>query len=180
MPEEEQLESLLARTALGDRAAFRRLYERTSAKLFGLVLRILRDRGEAEDVLQETYLRVWRNAARYAQAKASPITWMATIARNGAIDRLRSRKTSGVGIEAIAEFPDTRPTAEEEIQSADARGGLERCLETLERDAQAIVRRAFFGEITYERLAESEGLPLGTIKSRIRRSLMKLRLCLEQ
>jgi len=66
MPEEEQLESLLARTALGDRAAFRRLYERTSAKLFGLVLRILRDRGEAEDVLQETYLRVWRNAARYA------------------------------------------------------------------------------------------------------------------
>jgi len=177
---EEQLDSLLARVALGDRAAFRHVYERTSSKLFGVCLRILKDRAEAEEILQETYVRVWSNAGRYAQAKASPITWMVTIARNQAIDRLRTRKMPAADLDTAIELPDGALSAEQRLAEADDRDRLERCLGELDEDARLVVRGAFFGEITYEQLADREGLPLGTVKSRIRRSLMKLRTCLER
>jgi RNA polymerase sigma-70 factor (ECF subfamily) len=180
MVDEAQLETLIARVALGDRDAFRRVYERTSAKLFGVCLRIMKDRGDAEEVLQETYVRVWSHAQRYAQAKASPITWMVTIARNLAIDRLRARKTPTATMDAALDLPDDTPSAEHRLAAADERSRLEDCLGQLDDESRLVVRGAFFGEVTYEHLAKSEGIPLGTVKSRIRRSLMKLRTCLER
>ena len=88
-----ELAALLARTALGDRAAFARLYERTSGHLFAVVLRVQRDRAQAEDLLQEVYVNVWRAAAAFDAARAQPLTWLTSIARNRAIDSLRRRKT---------------------------------------------------------------------------------------
>jgi RNA polymerase sigma-70 factor, ECF subfamily len=180
MADDEPLEGVLARVALGDRRAFEALYRRTSAKLFGVCVRILRERGDAEEALQETYVRVWKNAGRYTQAKASPITWLVTIARNQAIDRLRTRKVTAVDLDDALEIPDTLPTPEARTVQLSERARLENCLGTLDTPSRDIVRRAFFGEITYERLAEMDGLPLGTVKSRIRRSLVKLRDCLSQ
>jgi RNA polymerase sigma-70 factor (ECF subfamily) len=180
MADDETLENVLARVALGDAQAFETLYRRTSAKLFGICLRILRERGDAEEVLQETYVKVWNNAARYAQAKASPITWLVTIARNQAIDRLRSRKAPAADLDAALDVADEQPSPEAHALDLRERRRLEDCLGALDDAGRDIVRRAFFGEITYERLAAMDGLPLGTVKSRIRRSLVKLRTCLEQ
>src|SRR4051794_40703624 len=86
----EKLRDWLLATAAGDRGAFEQLYQRTSAKLFGVCLRILRERAEAEEVLQDVYLTIWRKASQYDAERASPITWLAMIARNRAIDRIRS------------------------------------------------------------------------------------------
>ena len=90
----DDLAALLAAAAGGDKSAFEQLYDATSAKLFGIVLRILHDRAVAEDILQEAYVRIWENASRFDAGKASPITWMATIARNRAIDEARRRMPS--------------------------------------------------------------------------------------
>ena len=125
-------------------------------------------------------MKVWNNAARYSSAKASPITWLVTIARNQAIDRLRSRKAPAASLEAAFDIPDALPSPEARVLGVDEKNRLEECLGSLDTAGRDIVQRAFFGEITYERLAQTEGLPLGTVKSRIRRSLMKLRTCLEQ
>ena len=91
---------LIARTALRDRTAFRTLYQRTSAKLFGVTLRILRDRSEAEEALQEVYVKIWQRADRYVAGGYSPISWLVAVARNHALDRLRSRRPGADGIDA--------------------------------------------------------------------------------
>ena len=106
------LETLLSRVALNDRAAFETLYARTSSKLFGVCIRILQDRGEAEEVLQETYLKIWHNADRYVRAKASPIAWLAAIARNQSIDRLRRKRLNYTDIDAAGGIADPAPDAE--------------------------------------------------------------------
>src|SRR5258708_31990228 len=129
-----QLVAALARVAGGDRAALKIVYQDTSAKLFGVCLRILNDRSEAEDVLQEVYLTVWRKAASFDPARASPITWLVAIARNRSIDRLRA----GAGrrrmdpIEAAGDVRDPAPVAAELLQAAPETGRLRLCLEELE------------------------------------------------
>ena len=176
----EPLESLLARVALGDRGAFALLYERSSAKLFGVCLRILGERAEAEEALQETYVKIWRSAGQYAQAKAGAIAWMAAVARNQSIDRLRARRQGAAGIDAAAEIGDGRPTPEGEAVAAADRRQLHDCLDELEARHSAAIRDAYFGGHTYEALAARNGVPLGTMKSWIRRGLAKLRDCLER
>jgi RNA polymerase sigma factor (sigma-70 family) len=170
------------RVAGGDRTALRLVYDETAAKLFGVCLRILHDRSEAEDVLQDVYLNVWRKAASFDEARASPITWLVAIARNRAIDRVRSGAGARLAapIEDAGEIPDPAPIANETIEAAQENRRLYSCLEELETRQQAAIRAAFVDGLTYEELAERSSVPLGTMKSWIRRGLAKLRACLER
>jgi RNA polymerase sigma-70 factor (ECF subfamily) len=177
---DETLERLLALTALGDRRAFNELYRRTSAKLHGVCLRILQDRAEAEDVVQDAYVKIWRYAERYAAARARPMTWMIAIARNLSIDRLRQRRSPAAALEAAAAVVDAAMRPDERAM---ARGEARRLLDCLRGlgDAEArLIRIAYFGGLTYAALAERDGLPLGTVKSRMRRALAALKGCLAQ
>jgi RNA polymerase sigma factor (sigma-70 family) len=177
-----QLVAALARVAGGDRTALRIVYQDTSAKLFGVCLRILNDRSEAEDVLQDVFVTVWRKAASFDAARASPITWLVAIARNRSIDRLRSsggrRRTEP--IEAASEVSDDAPAAVELVEQAQEHARLATCLGELEERHAKAIRSAFLDGTTYEQLAERMAVPLGTMKSWIRRGLLKLRACLEQ
>jgi RNA polymerase sigma factor (sigma-70 family) len=176
-----QLVAALARVAGGDRRALRIVYQDTSAKLFGVCLRILNDRGEAEDVLQEVYVTVWRKAATFDPTRASPITWLVAIARNRAIDRLRVTAVSRrmEPIEAADAVSDPAPAALERVELSQQHARLAGCLEELEQRHSAAIRAAFLDGTTYEELAERMRVPLGTMKSWIRRGLLKLRTCLE-
>ena len=176
----DELAALIGAVAAGDRAAFRAVYERTSAKLYGICLRLLGSEAEAEDVLQEAYVTVWRNARRFDSAKASAITWLAVIARNKAIDRLRRRRPVADGLEAAAEVPDEGPLATAVIEQKDDARRLAHCLDELDERARAMIRAAFLDGASYPELAEREGVPLGTMKSWIRRGLMRLKGCLER
>lgn len=173
------LDELLARVAAGDRAAFEDIYRRTSAKLFGVCLRILLDRHEAEDALQTAYLSVWRNASRFEAARGTPMTWLITLARNRAIDRLRARKPIvDLPIDAADMIPDPAPIASDRLAAAGETRRLRDCMDGLDGSDAGFLRTAFFEGSTYAELAARAKLPLGTLKSRIRRSLLKLRDCL--
>jgi RNA polymerase sigma-70 factor (ECF subfamily) len=177
-----QLVAAIARVARGDRAALRLVYSETSAKLFGVCLRILGDRSEAEDVLQDVYLTVWRKAASFDEAVASPITWLVAIARNRSIDRLRfsAGSRAHVPLEAAAEVPDAGLSALERLEIGEDQARLKDCLQELEERQSAAIRSAFLDGFTYEELAMRNRVPLGTMKSWIRRGLLKLRVCLER
>jgi RNA polymerase sigma factor (sigma-70 family) len=177
-----QLVAAINRVAGGDRAALRLVYSETSAKLFGVCLRILGDRSEAEDVLQDVYLTVWRKAASFDEAVASPITWLVAIARNRSIDRLRSSAGSRAhaSLDAAAEVPDEGLSALERLEIGEDQARLKDCLQELEERQSAAIRSAFLDGFTYEELAMRNRVPLGTMKSWIRRGLLKLRACLER
>jgi RNA polymerase sigma-70 factor (ECF subfamily) len=172
----------LQSVALGDRAAFEQLYRSTSSKLFGICLRVLPVREEAEDVLQEVYATVWRKAGQFDASRASPITWLAMIARNKAIDRLRSTPAGArhAPIELAEDLVDPDATPLEGAEASDASARLGQCMERLDSRKRSLVRTAFFEGVTYEELAARIGSPLGTVKSWIRRSLLQLKACLEQ
>jgi RNA polymerase sigma factor (sigma-70 family) len=177
----EALSALMPRIAAGDRGALRQLYEATSAKLFAVCLRILSDREESEDVLQEVYVTIWRRADRFDAGRASVMTWVSTIARNRAIDRLRARGplARAEPIEDL-EIADGGDSAETLLAAADDRGRLHKCLSELDKRTETVIRTAFFEGVTYDALATRLGAPLGTVKSWIRRGLAKLKGCLEQ
>jgi RNA polymerase sigma factor (sigma-70 family) len=172
----------LAQISSGDRAALQTVYRLTSAKLFGVVMRILGERSDAEDVLQEVYLTVWQKASAFDASQASPMSWLIAIARNRAIDRLRStgRKRHMASIEAAADIVDPAPGADRALEKSEANARLQVCLDTLAERESAALRAAFFDGNTYEELATRMGVPLGTIKSTIRRAMIKLKACLEQ
>lgn len=178
----DELTMALNRTGLGDRAAFQRVYEATSAKLLGVTLRILADRQLAEDVLQDTYLTVWRKAETFDPARASPITWLVTIARNRAIDRLRSgagmRKSTS--IDDAMEIADDGPSPAEAAETGDEVRRLNDCMDELDARTGTAIRTAFMEGVTYDALATKEDVPLGTMKSWIRRGLLRLRACLDR
>jgi RNA polymerase sigma-70 factor (ECF subfamily) len=178
-----QLSAAIRRVAGGDRAALRLVYDDTAAKLFGVCLRILNDRSEAEDVLQDVYLNVWRKASAFDESRASPITWLVAIARNRAIDRVRSggvARTRRAPLEAAETVADPAPIAAETLEAAQENSRLYSCLDELELRQSAAIRAAFIDGLTYEELAERQAVPLGTMKSWIRRGLAKLRACLER
>lgn len=170
----------LARIPGGDRAALQTVYRLTSAKLFGVVVRILGEHGEAEDVLQEVFVTVWRKAGDFDAARASPMTWLIAIARNRAIDRLRSRQTRRMDpIDDAFEIADGAPLADDALEMSEDTARLHGCLDGLAKEERAALRSAFFDGNTYDELAQRAGIPLGTMKSRIRRAMMKLKTCLE-
>lgn len=172
----------MAAVARRDRAALRQVYDLTSAKLFGICLRICGDRGSAEDVLQGVYLKIWDRAGQYDAARASPITWLATIARNSAIDWRRSAAARGLAVtrgdDAALAVADEAPLADQKMLADEADVRLHRCLGELDARAQGCIRSAFFDGLTYAELASRENVPLGTMKSWIRRALMRLKDCL--
>ena len=170
----------MSRVAAGEREALRQLYQATSAKLFGVCLRILSDREESEDVLQDVYVTIWRRADRFDSARASVMTWLSTIARNRAIDRLRARGPLAYAapIDDL-EIADGADSAETLLSAADDRNKLHGCLSELDDRTQNVIRTAFFEGVTYETLARNMDAPLGTVKSWIRRGLAKLKGCLQ-
>ncbi|MEO6264285.1 MAG: sigma-70 family RNA polymerase sigma factor [Luteimonas sp.] len=178
----EQLRNWLLATATGNRRAFEDLYQRTSAKLFGICLRILHERSEAEEVLQDVYLTIWRKAAQYDGERASPITWLAMIARNKAIDRLRVGRIdrTAVPIDFAAELADEGMPAAALVEAAAESQRLQNCLDELSGEQRGAIRVAFFEGCTYEEIATRSATPLGTIKSWIRRGLLKLKDCLQR
>ena len=170
----------MTRVAAGDREALRQLYDATSAKLFGVCLRILSDREESEDVLQDVYVTIWRRADRFDAARASVMTWLSTIARNRAIDRLRARGPMAYADQVDdLEIADGADSAETLLSAADDRNRLHGCLSELDERTEKVIRTAFFEGVTYEALARRMDAPLGTVKSWIRRGLAKLKGCLQ-
>ena len=182
MADTAHLEEMIGRMALGDRKAFVSLYAATSAKLHGIALRVLGDGAEAEDAVQEIYVKLWHNAGRYQVNGLSPMTWMITIARNHAIDRLRARKArAGQGpadLDDIAELADLSPGPEEAAIARSERSRIDACLARLDPDRAEAVRRAYVDGDSYADLAARYGVPLNTIRTWLRRSLLRLRECL--
>jgi len=172
--------AMLARVASDDRAALRELYDRTSAKLFGICMRICADQQGAEDVLQEVYIAVWNRAAGYDPERSSPITWLATIARNRAIDWRRSRQKidAALPIDAASSVADAAIDAPDRIDEARLAARLRACLGTLDPRAERAIREAYYGGFSYADLAKRDAVPPGTMKSWIRRGLDRLRRCL--
>lgn len=171
-----ELAVLLARVADGDAAAFQAFYGRTSPKLFGIILRILPERPEAEDVLQEVYVTLWRKAATFDPARASPITWVATIARNRAIDRLRARPVGRhAPVEEAYDLADDGPAPDAGLALSQEAQRLHAALATLEPRHAAAIRACYFEGVTYDELALREGVPVGTLKSWVRRGLIRMR-----
>ena len=169
---------LISRTALRDRAAFRDLYGRTSAKLFGVSLRILKDRAEAEEALQEVYVKIWQRADRYVAGNYSPISWLVAVARNHALDVLRARKPVSDDIDLAFDIADGAPSPEQATVDKGERGRIDACLDTLEGDKADCVRGAYLDGFSYDELATRHNVPLNTMRTWLRRSLLKLRECL--
>jgi RNA polymerase sigma-70 factor (ECF subfamily) len=164
--------ALLDRIVARDQDALGELYDRYSRLLFGLIVRILGDRGESEDVLQETFVQIWLRAETYRRTLGSPVGWLVGIARHRAIDRLRARGPNRVTLDlealATAEDRDAHPDVNE-------RAAIRRALSALPADQRELIEQAFFLGFTHSELAERTGVPLGTIKTRIRAGIKTLR-----
>jgi RNA polymerase sigma factor (sigma-70 family) len=188
-PQQIQLREWLAAVAQGNAEAFRRLYDETSSKLFGFALRILIKSEWAEDVLQESYISIWNNAASYQPALAAPLTWMTTIVRNKAFDALRRAGASGAGADIDVDVFDpavmdalasSMPTPLEALQLSGDAKSLAHCLKRLEGLHQQAIALAFYHDLSHSEVAEHLKLPIGTIKTWIRRGLERLRSCLSK
>ena len=179
MPTTAELVSLLAAIAEGDEKAFERLYAATRAKLYGVVLRILRRPELADDVMQDTYLKVWRSAGRFDARIATPITWLVAIARHRALDLVRKKEElSGddglAGMEALADDPN----ALDQHEMTDELRLVLACLGTLEADRRRLILLAYYGGWSREQLAAKFDTPVNTVKTWLRRSLVQIRECL--
>lgn len=177
LPGQQDLAVLLRAAALGDEAAFARLYDATSARVFGLVLRVVRDRAQSEEVAQEAFLEIWRGSARFDPALGSPLSWIMTIAHRKAVDRVRSAEASGRREERYhatsqeAAYDSTAEQAERNIDGQRVR----RALESLTETQRGALELAYYGGYTHTEVAALLGLPLGTAKTRIRDGLIRLR-----
>ena len=168
---------LLAEVARGNKSAFARLYGMTHAKLLGVALRILRDRALAEDVLQESYLKVWRHAASYDAAIASPMTWMATIVRHGAIDALRKRQIEAFASddEMMSALPSNDPDPVDEMHLARPRPKALAAFARLPEDKRRLIMLAYLRDRSRQDLSIRLGIPANTVKTHLRRALLELR-----
>lgn len=179
----QRLAAALVATGLADKSAFARVYRMSSAKLYGVCLRICGERQAAEDVLQEVYLIVWRRASSFDPLRSSPITWLATIARNRAIDWRRANDRpppAAVGDDAAfdGDRPDPAPAADDAMIVDEEADRLRRCLSLLGERPRRAISTAFLDGLTYSEVAQREGVPLATMKSTVRRALLELRKCM--
>ncbi|WP_339539338.1 sigma-70 family RNA polymerase sigma factor [Pseudomonas sp. RA_15y_Pfl2_54] len=175
----DQLRQLLAQCSLGDRRAFETLYRSVGPRLHGVALRFMGRSDLAEEVLQESFVRIWNNASRYEAHLSAPMTWMINITRNQAIDQLRKhrdRPLSDVEQDALA---DESPSAHDQLSSAREAHALNRCLDSLDGMQRQSISVAYFQGLSCTELAEHLATPLGTVKSWIRRGMERLRRCLE-
>lgn len=183
-PERQAAVDLLARMGVGDELALAAFYDRFSPALYGLALNMMKDEGESEDVLQEAFICIWRKAANYNSLLSSPFTWAVMILRNKAIDRLRSRqrveKIAARAVEAFAHVPDTDELSAEQPFFREQRAIVRSALSHLSEEQRLVVELAFFSGLTHEEIAQQLLMPLGTVKTRIRRALIQLRDLVEE
>lgn len=177
---DDMLIDLIARVALKDRRAFHALYGKTSAKLFGVCLRILRDRSEAEEALQEIYVKIWQRAGRFGPDHSAAMPWLYAIARNHAIDVLRARRPVSEDIDEAYDLADAAPDPEHVAVLSGEGRRIEACMEELDAERAKAVRSAYVEGLSYQELAERHDVPLNTMRTWLRRSLMRLRECLER
>jgi RNA polymerase sigma-70 factor (ECF subfamily) len=187
-----ELQALLGRVALGDRAAFGVLYRTSSAHLLGVILRIQNDRAQAEDVLQEVFVNVWKSAGSYNAGLAAPMAWLASVARNRAIDSLRRRRSEPVTVstsrvdadgqeqDLLASFASAEPGPRERREQADEALALRGCMERLSAEQRQCLALAYYQGLSHGEVAEHLRQPLGTVKSWVRRALIAVRACLER
>jgi RNA polymerase sigma-70 factor (ECF subfamily) len=172
-----RLAELLKRASRGDESAFAEWYDATSARAFGLAVRVLRDRAQAEEVTQESYLECWRHASRFDAAKGSAISWLLTIVHRKAVDRVRSAEAAGRREAAYAQREVTVPhdeTSEAATASLEA-GRVRAALADLTMKQREALELAFLGGYTHTEVAAMLDLPVGTAKTRIRDGLIRLR-----
>ena len=187
----QTLATALSRVALGDRAAFSQLYQLSSAQMFGVILRINSDRAQAEDTLQECFVNIWRAAQGFDPARAQPMTWLTSIARNRAIDSLRRRKAEVVTVNSharddddsedrdlLAALPSSDAGPLELLQQAAQAQNLTQCIGRLSAEQQQCVALAYYQGLSHAEVAQHLVQPLGTVKSWVRRALMALKDCL--
>jgi RNA polymerase sigma-70 factor, ECF subfamily len=174
-----ELIELLADVATGDAAAFERLYDATRAKLYGVLIRILGRPELAEEVMQETYLKVWNTATTFDASVASPITWMVAIARNRAIDIVRKKSELSIEDEpeALSIAADTPPPLARREMTEELKRLLA-CLGKLDPEKQRIVLLAYYSGWSRDQLARKLDIPVNTIKTWLRRSLLEIRGCM--
>ena len=175
-----ELEALIARVAQGDREAFEALYARTCRKLFGLCLRISVDRARAEEALQDAYVKIWRGAGRYRSNGLSPMSWLIAITRNAAIDRLRASRPGAEAGEALDRLPDAAPGPEAQAVARSEAERIAACMGELDAAHADAVRGAYLGGETYAELARRHAVPINTMRSWLRRSLQKLKECVQR
>ena len=173
------LTDALLRTGSKDRRAFRLVYRLTAAKLFGVCLRICGERKIAEDVLQEVFVTVWLRADRFNPDRGSAIAWLATIARNRSLDWRRSYRPASGSADVIAMIADPSMSPADLLLLTERERALHRCLDSLNTPQRDAIRTAFFEGATYAELAERSSTPIGTMKSWVRRGLIRLRECLD-
>lgn len=183
MTDREELTRWLAATATGNQGAFKNLYDATSPQLYALLLRILRSPDNAQDVLQDAYVKIWQKADSYAPERGAPLTWLLSIARYTALDRLRKKRPevtlpNDPDLEArlLEDYKGQNPADEnEELQTL---GAVQTCLNTLQPNQRNSVLLAYYEGLTHDELSVRLGAPLGTVKSWVRRGLTRLRECL--
>ncbi len=169
---------LLGKVAHGERAAFSELYDRMSGALFALCISMLEDRAEAEDTLQEVFLIVWSRASQYDPALGKPVSWLMTVARNKCLDKIRSLKRKRTGLQKAEEEIKTSQAGERDanvLASRDKRESLRRALAQLPENQRQVIELAFIKGFTQTEIAEHLGDPIGTVKARIRRGMLKMR-----
>lgn len=184
--EPERLAEILGRVALGDRAAFRQLYETTASRLYPVALRVLGERALAEDALQEAFVAIWHHAGRYRAERGAPLAWLATLVRFKALDIARA-KPNDLPLEETDEEGNARthdvahegPTPEEALLARCDDDRLKHCLGQLDEAPRRAVLMSFYEGLTHQELAAKLAYPLGTVKAWIRRSLLRLQTCLE-
>ena len=177
MPDTPELLARVARDR--ERSAFAAVYDRLAPRAYGFLLKLLGNRSDADDVLQETFLQVWNQAGRFDPSRASPDGWVLMIARSRAGDRLRKRATAKTVGEPATE-PTTTADPGEQLETADSAGRVSAALARIPPEQGELIRLAFYDGLTHEQIARTLGLPLGTVKTRIRLGMMRLReLCAE-
>lgn len=177
------LATLIRDSATGDRGAFARLFDLTSPRLYGLIVRIVADRGYAEEILQESYLQIWESAGRYDERSGSALSWMLTIAHRRAVDRVRSeqsarRREEAEVMHSPTEHVDIADGVAESMASQERATDVRRCVDDLSVVQKQAIELAYFGGLTYRDVAEKLGAALPTVKSRIRDGLRNLKKCL--
>jgi RNA polymerase sigma-70 factor (ECF subfamily) len=170
----------IASVGLGDQSALRRLYEATSPKLFAVALRIVRNEARAEDVLQDSFMNVWNGARAYDPALSAPMTWLITIVRNRALDYLRRADRAIELDDAIAETLESEAAGPAELAMLEQQSGtLDVCMRRLDAGQRQAIAFAYFQGLSHSELATALRIPIGTVKTWIRRGLEKLRRCLD-
>lgn len=180
MTTRSDLEKMISMVSLGNKREFQNLYNATAAKLFGICMRVLNNKSDAEEALQETYFKVWRSADKFVSGQASPISWLATIARNTAIDQYRKKKPDAAEIDEAEIIADDGPSPEAATMHSDDMSRLSECMQELNSKHASAVKDIYLSGWTYDEAAQKLGAPTNTVKTWVRRALFTIRECMNK